>query len=314
MHVEYPRALCLHQLIEQQVEKTPNAPALVFESEQLTYRALNARANQLAHRLRGMRVGPEVLAGICAERSIEMVVGLLAVLKSGGAYVPLDPDHPRKRLAMVLEDAAPAVLLTQRRLLEVLPDHKIPVICLDRDWQTVANEPETNPPCLTNGKDQAYAIFTSGSTGKPKGVPNVHEGIVNRLLWMHHAYQLYGSDRVLQKTLYSFDVSVWEVVGPLLTGACLVVARPEGHKDPNYLIDLIIRQKITTMHFVPSMLRIFLEADGVEQCTSLRRGAFRGQAPPFRGRPAFFQRLGPHPRYSFLPLERCRDLTYRHGE
>ncbi len=309
-HVEYPRALCLHQLIEQQVEKTPNAPALVFESEQLTYRALNARANQLAHRLRGMRVGPEVLAGICAERSIEMVVGLLAVLKSGGAYVPLDPDHPRKRLAMVLEDAAPAVLLTQRRLLEVLPDHKIPVICLDRDWQTVANEPETNPPCLTNGKDQAYAIFTSGSTGKPKGVPNVHEGIVNRLLWMQHAYQLEGSDRVLQKTPYSFDVSVWEFFWPLMTGACLVVARPEGHKDPNYLIDLIIRQKITTMHFVPSMLRIFLEADGVEQCTSLRRVVCSGEALPFEVQQRFFQRLGAELHNLYGPTEASVDVTY----
>ena len=133
--VEYPRTRSLHQFIEEQVEKTPDAPALVFESKQLTYRELNARANQLAHHLRKMGVGPEVLVGICAERSLEMVIGLLGIVKAGGAYVPLDPDHPRDRLAAVIEDAAPPVLLTQEHLLDVLPAHNAPVICLDRDWK-----------------------------------------------------------------------------------------------------------------------------------------------------------------------------------
>ncbi|HEX7892996.1 MAG TPA: amino acid adenylation domain-containing protein, partial [Terriglobales bacterium] len=261
--VDYPRDRSLHQLIEEQVEKRPDAPALIFESQQLTYRELNARANQLAHRLRKHGVRPDTLVGVCAERSVEMVVALLGTMKAGGAYMPLDPDHPRERLAMVLEDASPAVLLTQEKLLEVLPSQTAPVICLDRDWNDIANEPMSNPVCVTSGKDQAYAIFTSGSTGRPKGVPNVHEGIVNRLLWMQHAYGLDSSDRVLQKTPYSFDVSVWEFFWPLLTGACLVVAKPEGHKDPNYLIDVIARNHITTMHFVPSMLRVFLESDGV---------------------------------------------------
>lgn len=308
--VEYDRNLCLHQLIEQQVEKTPDAPALVFESQQLSYRELNARANQLAHHLRKLGVGPEILVGICAERSVEMVVALLAIMKAGGGYVPLDPDHPRDRLAMVIEDAAPPVLLTQEHLLEVIPQQSAPVFCLDHDWHTLASEPTSNPKCITGGKDQAYAIFTSGSTGKPKGVPNVHEGIVNRLLWMQHAYGLNSTDRILQKTPYSFDVSVWEFFWPLMTGACLVVAKPEGHKDPSYLVDLITRQRITTMHFVPSMLRIFLETDQVERCTSLKRVICSGEALPADLEARFFERLQCELHNLYGPTEASVDVTY----
>jgi amino acid adenylation domain-containing protein len=309
---EFPRERSLHQFIEEQVERTPDATALVFESQRLTYRELNARANQLAHRLRKMGVGPEVLVGICAERSVEMVVGLLGILKAGGAYVPIDPSYPKERLAVMLEDAAPPVLLTLERLLEFLPDHKIPTICLDRDWQTIADEPATNLPILTTGKDQAYAIYTSGSTGKPKGVPNVHEGIVNRLLWMQDSYPLDGNDRVLQKTPYSFDVSVWEFFWPLMTGACLVVARPEGHKDPNYLMSLIREQQITTLHFVPSMLRIFLESEGAGHCTSLRRVFCSGEALPFELQERFFQVLGAELYNLYGPTEAAVDVTYWH--
>ena len=214
----YPRERSLHEFIEEQVERTPNAPALVFESQQATYRELNTRANQLAHRLCRLGVGPEKLVAICAERSVEMVVALLGVMKAGGAYVPLDPDYPEERLAAMLEDAKPPVLLTQERLLGILPELSIPTICLDRDWHAIAAEPEENPAVTTTGEDQAYMIYTSGSTGKPKGVLNVHKGIVNRLLWMQDAYRLDGSDRVMQKTPYSFDVSVWEFFWPLMTG------------------------------------------------------------------------------------------------
>jgi len=308
--VEYSRQLCLHQIIEQQAQKTPEAPALIFESETLTYRELNERANQLAHWLRRIRVGPDVLVGVCAERSVEMVVALLGTMKAGGAYVPLDPDYPRERLASVLEDAAPAAVLTQERMLGVLPENAIPVLCLDSNWSRLSDEPRTNPDCITNGKDQAYAIFTSGSTGKPKGVPNVHQGIVNRLLWMQDAYRLDGNDRVMQKTPYSFDVSVWEFFWPLMTGACLVVAIPEGHKDPNYLIDVIRRQQITTMHFVPSMLRMFLEAEGVEQCTSLRRVICSGEALPVDVQKRFFERLNAELHNLYGPTEASVDVTY----
>jgi amino acid adenylation domain-containing protein len=308
---EYPRERSLHEFIEEQVERTPNAPALIFESQQLTYRELNARANQLAHRLRELGVGPEKMVAVCAHRSVEMVVALLATVKAGGAYVPIDPDYPKARLSVMLEDADPPVLLTQEHLLDALPEHAIPTVCLDRDWAIVAKSSASNLPVITTGKDQAYMIYTSGSTGKPKGVPNVHEGIVNRLLWMQSAYGLNGTDRVMQKTPYSFDVSVWEFFWPLMTGACLVVARPEGHKDPNYLIDLIRQQGITTMHFVPSMLRIFLEAEGVESCTSLRRVVCSGEALPFELQQRFFERLGGAELHNLYgPTEAAVDVSF----
>ncbi len=309
---EYPRERALQQFIEDQVERTPDEPALIFESRQLSYRELNARANQLAHCLRKLGVGPEKLVAVCAERSIEMVIALLASMKAGGAYVPIDPDYPRSRLSVMLEDAEPPVLLTQKHLLDVLPEHGMPTICLDTDWQEIASQPIENPVLLNNGKDQAYMIYTSGSTGKPKGVPNVHEGIVNRLLWMQDAYGLNGSDRVMQKTPYSFDVSVWEFFWPLMTGATLVVARPEGHKDPSYLVDLIQQRQITTMHFVPSMLRIFLEAEGVELCTSLRRVICSGEALPFDLQQRFYERVGAELHNLYGPTEAAVDVSYWH--
>jgi len=307
---DYPKDKCLHQWFEEQVQRTPDNVAVVFEGEQLTYGELNHRANQSAHRLRKLGVGPDVLVAVCAERSVDMVVGLLGIMKAGGAYVPIDPKYPRQRLAVMLEDAEPSVLLTQEHLLNILPEHSIPTICLDRDWHTLIAEPTSNPPMNATGTDQAYVIYTSGSTGKPKGVPNVHKGIVNRLLWMQDAYRLDGSDSVLQKTPYSFDVSVWEFFWPLMTGARLVVARPEGHKDPNYLVNLIIDQKITTMHFVPSMLRIFLEAEGVEQCKSLRRVICSGEALPFELQERFFQRLGAELHNLYGPTEAAVDVSY----
>ncbi len=305
---DVPRDRALHSFIEEQAELTPDAPALRFESHELTYRELNARANQLAHRLRKLGVGPEVLVAVSAERSLEMVIALLGTMKAGGAYVPIDPDYPRERLAVMLEDAEPRVLLTQSHLLDVLPPHAIPTICLDRD--SLADEPQTNPAPNVSGKDQAYVIYTSGSTGKPKGVPNVHEAIVNRLLWMQHAYGLQAADRVLQKTPYSFDVSVWEFFWPLMTGACLVVAKPEGHKDPDYLVRLIQEQRITTLHFVPSMLRVFLEADGVENCTSLRRVICSGEALPFDLQQKFFAKLSAELHNLYGPTEAAVDVTY----
>jgi amino acid adenylation domain-containing protein len=307
---EYPRERSLHQFIEEQVERTPDAPALAFESQQLTYRDLNARANQLAYRLREMGVGPEKMVAVCAYRSMEMVIALLATVKAGGAYVPIDPDYPKARLSVMLEDAEPPVLLTQEHLLALLPEHTIPTIALDRDWDTLAELSTANLPVITTGKDQAYMIYTSGSTGKPKGVPNVHEGIVNRLLWMQSAYGLNSTDRVMQKTPYSFDVSVWEFFWPLMTGACLVVAKPDGHKDPNYLIELIRQQGITTMHFVPSMLRIFLEAEGVESCTSLRRIICSGEALPFELQQRFFERLKAELHNLYGPTEAAVDVSF----
>ena len=307
---EYPRHLCLHQMIEQQVAKTPNAPALIFESQTLTYRELNERANQLAHRLQKLGVGPGALVAICAERSLEMMIALLGVIKAGGAYLPLDPENPRDRLAVVLEDAAPAAVLTLDRLLPVLPQTTAPVICLDRDWQTIATEPTSNPQSGVTAKDQVYVIFTSGSTGKPKGVPNVHEGIVNHMFWMQHECPIGPDDRVVQKTPYTFDVSVWEIFWTLVSGACLVISRPQGHKDASYLIDLIAQHQITTTHFVPAMLRMFLRTPGVERCTSIQRVICSGEALPFDLAQECLQRLNVGPLNLYGPTETSVHVTY----
>jgi amino acid adenylation domain-containing protein len=306
---EYPRGSSLHELIEDQVERTPEAPALIFESHRFSYREVNARANRLAHYLRQVGVGPDVLVGVCAERSVEMVVALLGVMKAGGAYLPIDPAYPKERLRTMLQDADPPVLVTQERLMINLPENDIRTICLDRDDHILAREPATNPPVVTGGRNLAYAIYTSGSTGLPKCALNVHEAIVNRLLWAQHTYCLDETDRVLQKTPYSFDVSVWEFFWPLIAGACLVVARPEAHKDPTYLVDLIVKERVTTIHFVPSLFQVFLEAPDVERCVSLRRVFCSGEALPFALQGRFFRRLNA-PLYNLYgPTEAAVEVT-----
>jgi amino acid adenylation domain-containing protein len=277
---DYPGDRCVHELFEGQAERTPGAVALVFEGEEVTYTDLNGRANRLAHHLRGMGVGPEVRVALCLERGSDMVVGLLGVLKAGGAYVPLDPSYPAERLAYMLQDSGAAVLLTQERLRGLLPEHAGPVVCLDGDaaallaWSTEAPEVEVSPEHL------AYVIYTSGSTGRPKGAMNAHRGVVNRLWWMQQQYGLTAGDVVLQKTPFSFDVSVWEFFWPLLAGARLVLARPEGHREPLYLSELIERAGVTTLHFVPSMLQAFLEAGELGRCGSVGRVLCSGEALP----------------------------------
>jgi amino acid adenylation domain-containing protein len=308
--VDIPKRRTLHEWIETQVESTPDAHAVTFEGKDITYRELNHRANQVAHHLQGLGVGPDVPVGVFLERSLEMVVALLGILKAGGAYLPLDPDYPKDRLAFMLEDAEPPVLLTHSELVPVLPEHRSKIVCFDTDKASLDREPDTNPLQSCTRENLAYVIYTSGSTGRPKGVPNQHAGVVNRLLWMQGAYRLDGTDRVLQKTPYSFDVSVWEFFWPLMTGACLVVARPEGHQQPDYLVNVIREQKITTMHFVPSMLRIFLESQGVESCRSLRRVFCSGEALPLELQKRFFQLLGAELHNLYGPTEAAVDVTY----
>ncbi|MEW6067031.1 MAG: amino acid adenylation domain-containing protein [Nitrospirota bacterium] len=309
--VEYPQDLCIHQLFEIQTERTPDTVAVVFENEQLTYKELNLRANQLAYYLQSIGIGPDVLVGIAAERSMEMVVGLYGILKSGGAYVPLDPTYPPERIAYMLENAQVPVLLTQSKLLDKLPLYDGKVICLDTDWDNlIADQRQENPVCKTTLENLAYVIYTSGSTGKPKGVMNTHGGILNRLLWMQDAYQLTSSDRVLQKTPFSFDASVWEFFWTLMFGACLVVSRPEGHKDNDYLVQLIIEKQITTIHFVPSMLQLFVDANNVEKCDSLRQVFCSGEALPVNLQNRFFAKLNAKLHNLYGPTEAAVDVTY----
>jgi amino acid adenylation domain-containing protein len=255
-------------------------------------------------------VGPESVAGVLAERSLEMVVGLLAVLKAGGAYLPLDPEYPAERLAFMLADSRVPVVLAQERLLERLPAHGALVLPLDG-----AAEPGGEAPRPAGGGvpgNLAYVIYTSGSTGRPKGTMNSHRGIVNRLLWMQEHYGLGADDRVLQKTPYSFDVSVWELFWPLLVGARLVMALPGGHQDPDYLARTIPAEGITILHFVPSLLRVFLETPGVERCAaSLTRMVCSGEALPLELERRFFDRLpGVELHNLYGPTEAAVDVTF----
>ncbi|MBZ4421421.1 non-ribosomal peptide synthetase, partial [Myxococcus sp. RHSTA-1-4] len=309
--VEFPSGDSLHSLFEAQARRTPEAVALEFEGSRLTYAQLDARANQLAWHLRSLGVGPESRVGVCLERSLELVIALLGTLKAGAAYVPLDPGYPQERLAFMLADSAPRVLLTQEHLLPRLPASSVPRLCLDSQWPLVSGQPTEAVHAHVTPRSLAYVIYTSGSTGRPKGAMNEHGAVCNRLHWMQKAYGLGHADAVLQKTPFSFDVSVWEFIWPLMTGARLVMARPGGHQDPAYLGGLISSAGITTLHFVPSMLRAFLEEPGLgETCASVRRIVCSGEALPAELARRCLERLpeaGLHNLYG--PTEAAVDVT-----
>jgi amino acid adenylation domain-containing protein len=268
---DYPGDKCIHELFEEQVERTPEAIALVFEDQELTYRELNAKANQLANYLRKQGVGNEVMVGICVERSPEMVAGILGILKAGGAYVPLDPNYPAERLAFMLEDAAVPVLLTQSRLLDKLPKHRGHTLCVDTQWEEISQQSQRSPVTEIAATHLAYIIYTSGSTGRPKGVMIPHQAIVNHMLWMQSRLPLNGSDCVLQKTPFSFDASVWEFYAPLLVGGRLAIAKPDGHQDAAYMSGCIARYQVTVLQVVPTLLRMLVETPEFKACRSLRR-------------------------------------------
>ncbi|MGW4433999.1 amino acid adenylation domain-containing protein [Streptomyces tendae] len=333
------RPATLQGLFAEQVRRTPDRVALSHEDGHLTYAALDRRADRLARTLRDLGVGPETRVGVCMRRSLDLVTSLLAVLKAGGAYVPLDPDHPGERLAYMAEDAGVRLVLTQPdtrdaagflsaghaghaerdghaghdgadgadggtagvRLLELGKD--------ETSWPDAGTEPldfTAHPDGL------AYVIYTSGSTGRPKGAMLSHRGICNRLLWMQDAYGLGADDRVLQKTPYGFDVSVWEFFWPLITGAQLHLARPEGHRDPAYLADLIEREGIGVLHFVPSMLQAFLQQPTVpDRCRGVRHVMCSGEALPPEVRDEFRRTL-PDTRLHNLygPTEASVDVSF----
>ncbi len=278
--------------IAAQAARTPDAVAVAAERRQVTYGELLAQAERLAARLRRLGVGPEVRVGIVAERSAAMVIGIVGVLAAGGAYVPLDPDQPRQRLAFMLADAAAPVLLIEERLHGVLaPPAGMAVVELQdegADAPAAGSAPAVGEAAAgtagtkgaVDAAGAAYVIYTSGSTGRPKGAVNSAGALANRIQWMQDQYGLTAADAVLQKTPFGFDVSVWEFLWPLATGARLVMARPGGHLDPAYLRRLIVEEGITTLHFVPSMLQVFLAQDGLLECRSLRRVMASGEALP----------------------------------
>ncbi|HCF1095046.1 TPA: non-ribosomal peptide synthase/polyketide synthase [Pseudomonas aeruginosa] len=307
---EYPLQRGVHRLFEEQVERTPTAPALAFGEERLDYAELNRRANRLAHALIERGVGADRLVGVAMERSIEMVVALMAILKAGGAYVPVDPEYPEERQAYMLEDSGVELLLSQSHL-------KLPLaqgvqrIDLDQADAWLENHAENNPGIELNGENLAYVIYTSGSTGKPKGAGNRHSALSNRLCWMQQAYGLGVGDTVLQKTPFSFDVSVWEFFWPLMSGARLVVAAPGDHRDPAKLVELINREGVDTLHFVPSMLQAFLQDEDVASCTSLKRIVCSGEALPADAQQQVFAKLPQAGLYNLYgPTEAAIDVTH----
>ncbi len=306
-------ARCLHELIAEQAACTPDAIAVVAEEGALSYHELTARSARLARQLALLGVGPDVRVGICLERSLELMAGLLAVLMAGGTYVPFDPSYPRERLAYMLADSAVPVLLSQPATRSALPDLKatgVHVVLLDGAPAACAGPGTVGAPTV-HPENLAYVIYTSGSTGRPKGVMNTHAGIVNRLLWMQAQYGLTPDDRVLQKTPVSFDVSVWELFWPLSTGACLVMARPGGHQDGAYLVRTIAEREITTLHFVPSMLAVFLETPGVECCSAvLERAVVSGEALSPALAERYFSRLRAPLHNLYGPTEAAVDVTF----
>ncbi|WP_424188006.1 amino acid adenylation domain-containing protein [Actinokineospora sp. G85] len=265
----------LPELLAAQVAATPEAPALVFEGRRLTYAEFDAETRALSAALPG--VGPESVVALLLPRSVELVVGIWSVLRAGAAYLPVDPDYPPDRIAYMLADAAPATVLTVSSLVPLLPEGTAHIL-LDQPLPAPAERDGGHPG--PRPEHPAYVIYTSGSTGRPKGVVVPHAGIVNRLLWMQAEYRLAPGEPVVQKTPSSFDVSVWEFCWPLVVGATLVVARPDGHRDPSYLAELIRVEGVTTVHFVPSMLRAFLADPAAATCTGLRRVLCSGEALP----------------------------------
>ncbi|WP_054749685.1 non-ribosomal peptide synthetase [Ruminiclostridium josui] len=307
---EYPLHKCLHEFIEEQVRKSPDNPAVRFDGEQLSYLEFNNRANRCARYLRSLGIGPDSIVGVIMERSLELPIALTAILKAGGAYLPLDPGYPEERIRFMLEDAGVSVILTQEKFGSIVGDFEGTKFYMDSQWKYISGEQGNDLDNLASSESLAYIIYTSGSTGKPKGCMLPHRAIVNRLLWMQEKYCLTESDRVLQKTPFTFDVSVWEFFWPLLSGACLVLAKPGGHKDSNYLVEAIRNEGITTCHFVPSMLRFFTGNPNVGKCNTLRQVFTSGEALTYDLMKEFKGNLGAELHNLYGPTEAAVDVTY----
>ncbi len=310
--VARPAGLCLHHLFEAQAARTPAAAALTFADASLSYGELDRRSGRLAGRLRRLGVGPEVVVGLFAERSLEMMAAILGILKAGGAFLPLDTGSPADRLAFMLEDARVTVIVAQRSLSARLPAYGGELVLVDATPDPSPDAPVTFLPVAVDPANLAYVLFTSGSTGRPKGVMSRHAGIVNRLLWVEEICPT-PVDCFLQKTPYGFDVSLWEMFWPLATGGRLVVALPGGHQDPAYIARTAALQGITILQFVTSMLRAFLEEPGARGLAAVRQVIASGEALPPDVVRRFSERL-PGAALSNLygPTEASIEVTWWH--
>lgn len=295
-----------------QVERQPDAITLWCENQQITYQELNERANQVAHYLQQQGVGPGKRVGICLERSLEMAIGVLGILKAGGTYIPLDPLYPFERLHFMLEDARPVIVLTLQRVRDRLPTSDIPVLCLDTAWETIAQQSKLNPLAPVSPINVAYIIYTSGSTGRPKGVMISHYAITNRLLWSQHETPLTPTDTIFQLAPFSFDISVWELFGSWTGGARIVLVDATRQADSTYLVDLIAQQHMTVIGCVPSLLQLLLETPGFETCTSLREIYCGGEAIPVNLPQRLRERLPPPLAFyqCYGPTEASISITY----
>ncbi len=308
--VRYDAPDCLHEIVAETARRSPTAIAVSYEDRELTYAELDRRADTLAHRLQHLGVGPGTIVPVLLDRSEDLVVALLGVLKAGSAFMPIDPAQPTNRIAAMLT-AVPdlPVCVTHQQHLARLPEFTGHRLCLDLP-PTPLDENIVAAPAGTTAASLAYVIYTSGSTAAPKGALNTHRGIRNRLLWMQDTYRLRADDRVLHKTPVSFDASVLEIFSPLTTGARLVIARPDGHKDPAYIVRTIVEQSITTVWFVPSLLQSFLAEPGVTDCAGLRRVFCAGEALPYELAQRFLATLDAELFNEYGPAEAAVGVTY----
>lgn len=277
--VDYNHSQLIHQLFEAQAERTPDNIAVVFENQQLTYRELNEQANQLAHYIQKLGVQPEVLVGICVERSLSIAIGILAILKAGGAYVPLDPNYPSERLEFILQDTQTPVLLTQQSLLQDLPSTQAKIICLDSDWETIASESQDNPAVAMTSANLAYVIYTSGSTGKPKGVQITHQNLVNSTQARFNYYQEPVGGFLLLSS-FAFDSSVAGIFWTLCSGGTLVFPQVDGEQNISYLLNLISQNQVTHLLGLPSLYKVILEQASQQELSSLRSAIAAGESCP----------------------------------
>jgi amino acid adenylation domain-containing protein len=306
----YPAEVTLHELFEEQVVLSPGALAVKTGAESLTYHELNERSNKLAHYLREKGIGPESRVGVCVERSAEMIVSLLGVLKAGAAYVPIDHNHPAERFQWLLHDSGASLLLTQPHLLEKLPPVKLQILSLDRELSLLGGQSVENVSCTVTADNLAYVIYTSGSTGRPRAVMIPHRGICNTLLWRRETFALTNADRLLFNLPYSFDASVWQIFGTLISGATLVLSKPSRYLDSSYLVEKIVAEGITITDFVPSALQVFLDDPGTDRCHSLRHVFSGGEALTSSTRDQFFARLGASLHNVYGPTETSVDAAY----
>lgn len=306
---QYTKRSTLMECFELQVQKTPDVEALVFENEQLSYIQFNKKANQIAHYLQSQHIGKEQVVAVVMERSMEMLLAIYGILKAGAAYLPIDPHNPTERINFMLQDAKVPMVLTQERFLRNLQSSGKRYLSVDSNWHLFENQATHNLEKVDK-KTLAYIIYTSGSTGQPKGVMVNHDSICNRLHWGQDNYQMTGEDKVIHKTPFTFDVSIWELFWPLQVGASLIIAKPEGHKDSAYLINTVVEHGITHMHFVPSMLTVFLEDKNCEKCTSLQHVFCSGEAVPITLQRQFFERFRAKLYNLYGPTEASVEVTH----